>query len=245
MSWGIYKPGQGYWVRLITAVAVGVVVLAGVGWLWREMETLGEKVSVSRPVEEVQRALERDGELRGLGPLAEVSFSSRGEGDRQLRQIKLVDRQGQVKLVDSERFEQLINAEMGGRGRIRLVEVDKISLVGREVVFAGIPSWTFKYRLYIQAGVAAGIIVVAGWVTFRVLNSPRIVEFMIATEAEMRKVNWPSRREVMGSTWVVICGTLMMAVGLLVVDVIFSELFRAIRVLEGPSVIASLLRRVF
>lgn len=90
-------------------------------------------------------------------------------------------------------------------------------------------------RIYIQAGVAVGLLVVLGALSYYLLNKPRVVDFMIATEAEMRKVNWPSRREVIGSTWVVVCGTLMMAVLLLVVDVFFVWFFTKIYVLVPTS----------
>ena len=31
---GIYKKGQGYWTRLMSAIAMGLIVLLGVIWLW-------------------------------------------------------------------------------------------------------------------------------------------------------------------------------------------------------------------
>ena len=88
-------------------------------------------------------------------------------------------------------------------------------------------------RIYIQAGVAVGLIVVFGGLLWWVFNTPKIVDFMIATDSEMRKVNWPSRREVIGSTWIVICGTMLMALLLFVVDIVFASLFQAIGILEG------------
>lgn len=59
-------------------------------------------------------------------------------------------------------------------------------------------------------------------------------EFLIATEGEMKKVNWSSRREVMGSTWVVIFVSLSIAVILWLVDLGFSSLFRSVGLL-GPG----------
>lgn len=90
-----------------------------------------------------------------------------------------------------------------------------------------------QYREYIQAGAAVGVIVFFGALLWWLLNKPRIVDFMIATESEMRKVNWPTVREIRGSTWVVIGGTMLMASLLFVVDIAFALLFRAIGVLEG------------
>lgn len=59
-------------------------------------------------------------------------------------------------------------------------------------------------------------------------------EFLIATEGEMKKVNWSSRREVMGSTWVVIFVSLSIAIILWLVDLGFSMLFRQVGLL-GPG----------
>ena len=95
------------------------------------------------------------------------------------------------------------------------------------------PLQNSPYAIYIGWGAAAAIMLVFGGLLIWVLNKPRIVDFMIATEAEMKKVNWPSRRDIIGSTWVVICGTLMMALLLFIVDVGFSWLFTKINILEG------------
>jgi preprotein translocase SecE subunit len=63
---------------------------------------------------------------------------------------------------------------------------------------------------------------------------PRVVEFFIATEGEMKKVNWSSRREIRGSTVVVIGLTLVVAVIITVLDyLLYAPLFEWIRVLEA------------
>jgi preprotein translocase SecE subunit len=60
---------------------------------------------------------------------------------------------------------------------------------------------------------------------------------MIATEGEMKKVNWSTRREIIGSTKVVIVFTLLLTLVLFVVDMIFITFFGWIGVLrEAPSV---------
>lgn len=90
-----------------------------------------------------------------------------------------------------------------------------------------------SYRLYVQAGVCVGLALGFFLFVWWLLNKPRVADFMIATESEMRKVNWPSRREITGSTWLVICGTLLMALLLFVVDIGFALLFQTIGVLDG------------
>jgi preprotein translocase subunit SecE len=135
MALSIYKPGQGYYTRMLSAVGVGVIVLSGVAWLWEKMTTID--------------AIPEDQEL------------------------------------------------------------------------------------YFQAGMAVGVIAFFGALVYFILNKPRIADFMIATEAEMKKVNWPSKKEIIGSTWVVICGTAFIAILLFCINIGFAELFRKIGVLEG------------
>jgi len=134
MALTIYKPGQGYYTRMLSGIGAGILVVAGVAWL-----------------------------------------------------------------------------------------VKQLSVVKSDYV-------------YYYQGITAAVIILGAFITlWYLLNKPRIVDFMIATESEMRKVNWPSRSEIIKSTWVVICGTIMMALLLLVVDVAFARLFTWIGVLEGVS----------
>jgi preprotein translocase SecE subunit len=88
---------------------------------------------------------------------------------------------------------------------------------------------------YVLAAVALGLIAAAGVFTWWLLNKPNIVEFMINTESEMRKVNWPSKKEITGSTWVVICGTLLLTVMIFTADLLFTLLFTAINIIDKGS----------
>lgn len=76
-------------------------------------------------------------------------------------------------------------------------------------------------------------LVILGIVIFRMIGqNHRIVEFMIATEVEMRKVNWSSRREVIGATKVVCFTLIALGIVLFLVDVGFIAFFEAIGVLR-------------
>ena len=86
-------------------------------------------------------------------------------------------------------------------------------------------------QLYYQAGIAVAVILVFGGLIYWLLNKPRIVDFMIAVEAEMKKVNWPAKKEIIGSTWVVICGTLLIAALLFIINFVFGYLFLEIGIL--------------
>lgn len=86
-------------------------------------------------------------------------------------------------------------------------------------------------ELYFQAGIAAGTIIGFGLLIYFLLNKPRVVDFMIAVEAEMKKVNWPSKKEIIGSTWIVICGTFMFAGLLFAINIVFGKFFIWIKIL--------------
>jgi preprotein translocase SecE subunit len=57
-------------------------------------------------------------------------------------------------------------------------------------------------------------------------------EFLIATDGEMKKVNWSTRKGVIDSTWVVILWSVVLAGGLFVIDGLFAQAFKLIGVLE-------------
>src|SRR5258708_2005413 len=44
MTIGLYKPGQGYWVRVLTVTLIGVVTLAAAGWIYSQMGLVADKL---------------------------------------------------------------------------------------------------------------------------------------------------------------------------------------------------------
>ncbi len=92
------------------------------------------------------------------------------------------------------------------------------------------------YRIYIQGGVALSLIAMFGYFIYRFVGSrPKSVDFLIATEGEMKKVNWPSRREVIGSTWIVICGLAILVGVIYLADNVFAWIATQTGVLEIGS----------
>lgn len=90
--------------------------------------------------------------------------------------------------------------------------------------------------IYWQSGMAVALLTFFGLLLYWLFGRhQRIIDFLIATEAEMKKVNWPSKREIRGSTCVVIVGTLLIAALLFVVDLFFGWGFLQIRVLESTG----------
>lgn len=91
-------------------------------------------------------------------------------------------------------------------------------------------------NLYVQTGIAAGITLVLALLGYWLIAAKhRSVDFLIATDSELKKVNWSSKKEVIGSTKVVIATTLLMAIALFVVDIIFLRFFQMVGVWEATG----------
>lgn len=82
-----------------------------------------------------------------------------------------------------------------------------------------------EQSILLQTLLPAGLCVVLSWLIFWLMNKPSIADFLIASEGEIKKVSWSSRREIIVSTTVVICVVLLMAVGLAVIDLVFNWIF--------------------
>lgn len=87
-----------------------------------------------------------------------------------------------------------------------------------------------------QVGVAVTVIVVFGLLGYYLLAlNRRACDFLIATESEMKKVSWTSRKDIIGSTKVVVFVMLSMGILLFIVDMFFILFFKSIGVLKGAG----------
>lgn len=53
-------------------------------------------------------------------------------------------------------------------------------------------------------GVSLAVLAATGWAAFRLIQLPKFAEFLIAVEAEMGKVSWPTQSELFKASGVVI-----------------------------------------
>ena len=83
-------------------------------------------------------------------------------------------------------------------------------------------SITVSPRLVFSLALGTVLLLVIAYVCFR--NS-RISDFLIDTESEMRKVSWPTLREVADSSLVVIIVMIALGIYLFVVDIGLSKFF--------------------
>jgi preprotein translocase SecE subunit len=62
------------------------------------------------------------------------------------------------------------------------------------------------------------------WVAWRAVNMPTFADFLIATEAEMNKVSWTSRKKLIQDTIVVLVTVVLLTLFLLVIDLFWGWL---------------------
>lgn len=80
----------------------------------------------------------------------------------------------------------------------------------------------------IAVGVPTALLLGGLWIGYRLINWPRFADFLIAVEAEMKKVTWPSKDEVKRASVVVILTILILAVSLFLFDIIWKAIFDAL-----------------
>ena len=86
--------------------------------------------------------------------------------------------------------------------------------------------------IYIIGALFAGFALLVFWL----MNKPDNADFMIATDSEMKKVNWTSRKELIGSTKVLIIFMFLIAFLLFAFDIIFGFFFYFIGVLQTKPI---------
>lgn len=82
---------------------------------------------------------------------------------------------------------------------------------------------------YILVGIFSLVYAILG---FHLINRPTNVDFLIATDSEMKKVNWTSKTDLFGSTRVVILFMFVVAIVLFVYDLFFHTIFYLMGVLK-------------
>lgn len=111
-------------------------------------------------------------------------------------------------------------------------------------LFIGLTANFLYTEVFPQIGIARpqtkfiilGVFCVAGCLLcWWLINREQSVEFLIATDSEMKKVNWTTREELIGSTKVVILFMFFIAFFLFACDVAFGKLFQVLTILKfGP-----------
>lgn len=89
-----------------------------------------------------------------------------------------------------------------------------------------------KHDKHVALVVALVFLAVYAVWAFWYTNKPSTVDFLVATDSEMKKVNWTTRAELIGSTKIVILFMFLIAIYLFVCDLLFGGFFKLIHVLR-------------
>ena len=99
--------------------------------------------------------------------------------------------------------------------------------------FRGASSSSWVHRLSGIEYVVPGLLLLVGtWSAYRLVNYPQFADFLIAVEAEMNKVSWPSRTELIRSSLVVIFMMFFLAIVLFGFDLVWLKLFQFLGVVR-------------
>jgi preprotein translocase subunit SecE len=93
-----------------------------------------------------------------------------------------------------------------------------------EATMESTPVWRFL--------LPASFFLVLGWLIFRLAHFPPFAEFLIATEAEMNKVSWTNKDDLVRATTVVLTTVVLMALYLFVVDWLWTFILWRLGVLQ-------------
>ena len=88
-----------------------------------------------------------------------------------------------------------------------------------------------QWGLGIRYGVPVVLLAAGVWVTYRVVNFPGFADFLIAVEAEMNKVSWPTRSELIRASLVVLITIFVLAAVLTMFDLFWGGVFRTLKII--------------
>lgn len=224
MPLGIHKPEQGYWVRVLSAIFFGVLVLAASAWAW------GQAQAAELPARSYVLELSGvDGEF-DPGSTAELLRS----GDNAEGTDELIATAGILGYTPSGTNTGRLEIQPPATTGPLLVEDTERLTAGsasaRVTAKIRVPIFPL---IYLQAGVTAAVMLIGAIAIYYFVASHKSsVDFMINTDGEMRKVNWSTKKEIIGSTQVVIVAAFLIAAILFGIDQGFASIFRAIGVLQ-------------
>lgn len=113
----------------------------------------------------------------------------------------------------------------------------RLTFLGLAVVFLTGAYAAYRDNLFGEpqaTGIAALVIALLGlWISYRTINFPVFADFLVSVEAEMRKVSWPSKKELFSTTKVVMVFMVLFVLLIYFYDTVFSLFFTAMNVVIG------------
>jgi preprotein translocase subunit SecE len=118
-------------------------------------------------------------------------------------------------------------------GLLGIVACGIITLINHRTLGAAGNDWVLKLPLIGSVGTLVPnarttlpvvLSLAAFWFAWRLVNMPTFAEFLIATEGELNKIAWPTRKSLIQDTIVVLVTVVFMTIFLFVVDVAWGKI---------------------
>jgi preprotein translocase subunit SecE len=124
-------------------------------------------------------------------------------------------------------FQELFRAGLYKRSQGRITRQVTFVVVAVTLALGGLRMMQtlMEFDQPIQYGVPAILVALGAWVTYRLVNYPSFADFLIAVEAEMNKVSWPTRSELIRSSMVVLIMIFVLAAVLFGFDFFWRTFF--------------------
>ena len=224
MAFGIYKAEQGYWVRVLSAVFAGVLVLAGAAWAWNQAK------GASLPARGY--TLQVSSISGDFTPGTTVDLIR--AGDDAAASDVVIATAGIIDYVETGSTTATIEIDAPETtGGLVVADTERVRSGASSAQVRAKSAIPVFPQIYLHAGVTAAIMLIGSIAVYLlVATHRRSVDFLINTDGEMRKVNWSTRKEIIGSTQVVIVAAFLIAAILFGIDIGFQAFFRLIGVLQ-------------
>lgn len=129
-------------------------------------------------------------------------------------------------------FRELLAFDLYKRSQGRMIRQVTGIVLGIGFLLAAWQTYLYWQRYPTPSLVAATIIGLGGlWLSFRVVNYPRFADFLIATEAELNKVSWPTSGELFRGSVVVLLVMFALAGILYAYDILWFYVLQLLRVI--------------
>lgn len=245
MAMSIHKPGQGYWVRAMTAGLIGLATVALAVWLYGQSQLVAELLpkqvwnSALAPGQTAAQAEalipkgsavvlrgspDKNGQptVIGSGMFSGITVGTTGLPSARLENVRL-ERNAKGTRHDGSEIKGIVQASALVPGAVEAGGVLAIDKSVGEPPIAG----------NLLGGIVVAVVLVVGallgfWIVGTKVST---VEWLIACDYEMKRVNWSTRKTIIGSTWVVIGACVLLALMLFITDYGLQTIFRAMRLL--------------
>jgi preprotein translocase subunit SecE len=129
-------------------------------------------------------------------------------------------------------LQELFQVGVYKRNQGRITRQLTFAALAMTILLAARSLWLFSttWPAAWRYGLTGSLLILGPWLSFRIVNYPRFADFLVAVEAEMNKVSWPTRSELFRSSLVVIFVIFALAFVLFCYDLFWQFVF-------GPNVL--------